>query len=526
MAANDFYVNGSGNTLGMSLKDAYAVGSGGSVAKVGDTYAITGQGVVKLGEASSPNVPSGEPDGTTIDVSYSTVRVAIQFGNSALPSAAIENKSGGGFKFGYYDSSRSFHEVASTNASKVTMVPDVNTSVSSGTVGCYHIKLSGSYSSFSAASQAAGRFNGGFPAYYDGKYYALVGNYPSTQAAQTALDSLGVSGAVFTASSKAVAVVTTGTTKILFEYDCGGSSFLAAVPSGSGKPQTRIASSGHSFYGGFEFYRQVSGKLTVINLVGLEDYVKGVLPYEMSASWPIEALKAQALAARTYFARNINTYSSYRADVVNTSASQVYYGVSGASDNSNAAVDQTAGQYVTYGGKLCDTLYYSGNGGGSEDSENVFVTAYPYLVGVIDPYEKDAEINPNKLWTRTRSKAEIAAKIVASGKSFGTFASMDVTYSDTNNAIAVTFTDTQGRTATYSKSACFGFFYNSNRLALPSIHFTYEVSGDNVIFTGSGWGHSVGMSQYGAYAMAKHHGFNYRQIIRFYYTGANISTGY
>jgi stage II sporulation protein D len=62
-------------------------------------------------------------------------------------------------------------------------------------------------------------------------------------------------------------------------------------------------------------------------------------------------------------------------------------------------------------------------------------------------------------------------------------------------------------------------------MALPSIHFTFKEEGDNFVFTGGGWGHSVGMSQFGAYAMAKSHGFNYRQIIRYYYTGSNISTG-
>ena len=521
-AAGGIYVNDANGTLGSDITDSYAVGGGGTVAIVGDSYVLTDNGIVKLGDGGSvqPGVPSGAEDGTTIAVKTTTVRVGLSYGGDAKTSANLENKDGSGYKFGYFDANRVFVEVGSTTETKLTMVPDVNTAVTGGTIGAYHVRL-GSYGSFADAKNAAAAYTGGFPAYYNGTYYAMAGNYSSSADAQAAATSLG--GQSFTASNRAVAVTKTGTTQILFEFDYGTTAYLGALPvSTSGKAVTWY--SGYAYYGGFEYYRYHSDKLTVINVVDIEDYVKGVIPYEMSNSWPMEALKAQAVCARTYFARNVNALPQYRIDVYNTAQSQVYRGTNLANATTNAAVDSTAGRYVTHNGAFCSTLYYSSNGGGSEDSENVFVTALPYLRGVLDPYEKDAaSINSRNTWTQTVSKATISSKINAAGKAFGTLASFDVTYSKTGNAIAVTFTDTQGRTAVFEKGSCFDIFYY--RIGLYSIHFTYEISGDNVVFNGGGWGHSVGMSQFGAYAMAKSHGFNYLQIIRYYYTGVNISKG-
>lgn len=455
-AAENIYVNGPDGLLGTSITDAYAVGSGGETAVVGDTYVLTDKGTVKIGQTggNQPGVPSGEPDGTTIKTSVRTARIGLNYYHSgsrdtALSEANLENKVGSGYQFGYYDANRVFQPISSTTQTKITMKP--------------------------------------------------------------------------TGSGREVTVYITGTSTVLYTHTDANVN-LAVLPVSSGaKAETWFK--GNTYNGGFEYFRYVSSRLTVINVVDIEDYVKGVITMEMSSSWPAEALKAQALCARTYFARNVNSYRNFGFDITADVYCQAYCGTSRSTAGSNAAVDATAGQYVTYNGALCDTLYYSSNGGGSENSENVFVSALPYLRGVLDPYEKDAaSINAYSSWGPvTFSKATIASKIVGSGKSFGTFSSMDVTFSNTNNAIAVTFTDTAGKTASYSGSACYSFFYS--RLGLKSIHFTYTDSGDNIVFSGGGWGHSVGMSQFGAYAMAKYHGFNYRQIIRYYYTGVNISTG-
>ena len=100
---------------------------------------------------------------------------------------------------------------------------------------------------------------------------------------------------------------------------------------------------GYKWHGGFEYRRVTGGNINVINVVNIDDYVKGVLPYEMSPSWPLEALKAQAVCARTYALLQTKHYKSYQFDVCNTTDCQVYYGTNKASSLSNQAVDETKG---------------------------------------------------------------------------------------------------------------------------------------------------------------------------------------
>ena len=109
--------------------------------------------------------------------------------------------------------------------------------------------------------------------------------------------------------------------RVLFRFDCSGGKALGIMPDGAGgKAQTRFEDC--RWYGGFEF-RPSGGKVNVINVVGLDDYVKGVLPYEMSADWPLEALKAQAVCARTYALLPSRHYGTDRFDVCNADCCQV-----------------------------------------------------------------------------------------------------------------------------------------------------------------------------------------------------------
>ena len=529
LAAGTIYVNDSQNTLSGDIGSAYAVGGTGTVAVTGGTYAITGDGVVQIGQTGTSTEPTTAPDGPNVSVKYNTVRIGLYYyystlRDSSLSTASLENKAGSGYSFGYYDSSRVFHELGSTTQTQLTMVPDVNTAVSSGTVGCYHIKLPGTYADFYSAQTAASQYTGGFPAWYNGTYYAMLGNYQSSAEASGALSTLGVSGEVYTGSSRCVAVTKTGTTGILFEFDYGTTANLAVHPiSNSGKAITWFK--GYAYYGDFEYYRYISGKLTVINILPLEDYIKGVVPYEMTASWPLEALKAQALCARTYFAANAGRYSLFGFDVTADTYSQAYRGTTGANTTSDSAVDVTAGRYITYNGSLCTTFYYSSDGGGTEDSENVFTSALPYCRGVIDPYEDavPASMNSRKSWSVQYTSAQLLAKVNGKGYALCDIVSVAPTYSDTNNVIALTFTDSSGRAATFSKSSCYSF--SCSTLGLNSIHFTVAQESDTYTFSGSGWGHSVGMSQFGAYSMAKNYNYGARQIIGFYFTGVNISLG-
>ena len=137
------------------------------------------------------------------------------------------------------------------------------------------------------------------------------------------------------------------------------------------------------FRGKIEVFANPHGALTVVNVIGLEDYVRGVVPNELSpGGYPaIEALKAQAIAARTYALRNRGQFASEGYDLLPTTRSQVYRGLSSENPLSSRAVEETRGMIATYNGEPINALYTSTCGGRTEDAENIFNTAVPYLRG-------------------------------------------------------------------------------------------------------------------------------------------------
>ena len=495
-AAGNIYVNDSDGVLPGELADAYAIGADESVVQIGSkqTYAMTASGIAPVGDSDS-----GYDD---VPVDLQTVRVGLFYGSSALSEARLENAVGSGYQFGYYDSDRVFHAVGSTAETLIAMVPDLNVSVSAGTIGRYHIRLSLTYTSFDAAKSAADA-KGGFPAYYNGTYYAMIGSYETQEAAQSALSAGGYGGTVYTGTDRCVTVTKADTTQILFEFDCGSTYSLAVAPvSDSGKAVTWCK--GDQYYGDFQYTRLTSGVLTVVNFVGLEDYVKGVVPNEMSASWPLEALKAQAVCARTYVAANQNKYRQYGFDMTNDTYCQVYHGLNGANETTDRAVDETAGLFVRYEGKLCSVAYFAADGGATEDSENVWSdTVIPYLRGVKDPYEADIDFYC-KSWSVTVPRSQTG--------------DISVTNTPIGNVMTVT-----ANGQTYSKDNVRTFLKNVG-VTYTSRHFTvtYNASDDTYTISGGGYGHNLGMSQWGAYSMAKVHNQSFEDIICFYFTGAYV----
>ncbi|MFN2576777.1 MAG: SpoIID/LytB domain-containing protein [Pyrinomonadaceae bacterium] len=134
------------------------------------------------------------------------------------------------------------------------------------------------------------------------------------------------------------------------------------------------------FRGKIEVFANTHGSVTVVNVIGLEDYVRGVVPNELS--YPaLEALKAQAIAARTYAVKNRGQFSSEGFDLLPTTRSQVYRGLTSETSLTSQAVEQTRGVIATYNGEPINALYTSTCGGRTEDAENIFNGAIPYLRG-------------------------------------------------------------------------------------------------------------------------------------------------
>ena len=155
----------------------------------------------------------------------------------------------------------------------------------------------------------------------------------------------------------------------------------APVMFGSDDEKTPVRFNDKPYRGRIEVFANTRGALTVVNVLGLEDYVKGVVPNELSAGgYPlIEAHKAQAIAARTYALRNRGQFLSQGYDLLPTTRSQVYRGLTSENALSSRAVDETRGMIATYNGEPINALYTSTCGGRTEDAANIFNDAGPYL---------------------------------------------------------------------------------------------------------------------------------------------------
>jgi stage II sporulation protein D len=155
------------------------------------------------------------------------------------------------------------------------------------------------------------------------------------------------------------------------------------------------------------------GGLTAINELDIDSYVRGVVAGEMPSSWPLEALKAQAVTARSYALATRKTTGLF--DQYPDTRSQVYRGVTGESVRSDAAVAQTAGRVLTYGGEPAVTYYFSTSGGHTENVEFSFVgsLAKPWLVGVPDPHDSQS---PYHRWSVSITEARLDRALGAPGR--------------------------------------------------------------------------------------------------------------
>lgn len=511
-----------------------------------------------------------------------TIRVGLAQGTGVMPGANLLNSEGSGYRLGYFPDGLNFVQLGYTYETALSVVKTQNVyydgknyvdSASGAAVGSYHLQFPGVYAAFDEAALAASQM-GGFPAWIDGAYYVRQGAYLSSEAAAQALAACGVAGAtVVGTSSGGMSVVKTGTGTVLFQFDSGGTGGMLGIHpdlSGAAKPATWFA--GYKYYGSFRYQRISGGDLTVVNILGREDYINCVISQEMSDSWPLEALKAQAVVARSYAAVSATRHKSQGFDLCNTTHCQAYPGMNRIGANTARAAAETAGQHVWYGGEIVETYYFSSDGGATEDAKNVWTYSKPYLVGVIDPWEAAvANKIPNYNWSITYTKAELEQKLRAGNRPIGDLANVVVTPTATGNAKSVTFTDVSGKSWTISGDSARifikpnngsvryrlesggsgGYHVNSGGNTISSVSGAYAIDGsgslrqvgegayvitgsgiqalqpssgtggDSYTFVGSGWGHNVGMSQWGAYAMAQA-GKTYSEILKFYYTGVEV----
>ena len=161
--------------------------------------------------------------------------------------------------------------------------------------------------------------------------------------------------------------------------------------------EERFTIEGSGYRGSINFIKDGSG-FAAINMVDIDQYLYGVVSREMSESWPLEALKAQAICSRNYAAQNIGKHSSYGFDICANTHCQMYTGMSREAQSIYDAVDATRGQVMAYDGELCQLYYSSSMGSTTEDVKYVWGNEVPYLVSVDNSYE-DTENIPNGVWS-------------------------------------------------------------------------------------------------------------------------------
>lgn len=263
-----------------------------------------------------------------------------------------------------------------------------------------------------------------------------------------------------------------------------------------------------------------------VETVPLETYVQGVLAGEMPIDFEIEALKAQAIAARTYIVRrlklgNDKETQAKQADVLDTTQHQVYVPLAkleqrweGEAKEQNLAklkqaADETKGQIMTYEGEPIEAAFFSTSNGYTENSEDYWEQPLPYLRSVASPW--DEGLSPRYEESVVVEKDEFYRKLGLSGKSASKKLSIKVMERTAGNRI---------KTVSINGSRFSGREVRE-RLGLASSQFSWKIQKDKVTITTYGFGHGVGMSQWGANGMALE-GRTAEQILQHYYTGAVV----
>jgi len=255
----------------------------------------------------------------------------------------------------------------------------------------------------------------------------------------------------------------------------------------------------------------------IIEEIPFEEYIVGVLAGEMPIYFEKEAFKAQAVAARSYALKRMEYNYENEYDVVDSIMNQVYldnnYLKIAWGDNYitninklREVVNETSGEYLVYEDEVIDAMFFSTSNGYTEDSTTVFNVDLPYLQSV------------ESFWDQDTSSAFKAVRTMASSDFYN---KIGIKYSNKLDVKVLKRSSTNRIIELSINGVTFSGRDLYNKLGLKSTDFSLKQEGDNIIINTTGYGHGVGMSQYGALGMAKE-GYNYKEILNYYYQGTNL----
>jgi stage II sporulation protein D len=260
----------------------------------------------------------------------------------------------------------------------------------------------------------------------------------------------------------------------------------------------------------------------VVNELGLEDYVRGVVPSEVPSDWPAEALRAQAILARTYVLYKKAERAANDFDVDATVQSQVYGGVPSEDGRTSEAVRATTGRVVWFDGRLAFTPYHSTSAGQTEDAMELWGMDQPYLKGVDCSFDSES---PAARWTRRMPLEDIEAALGQAGYRVGPIAAITpLTRNRSGRVSSVRVLHAGGGLVLKGEDLRRIIGYQR----LPSMRFEvteFAVNPESrrveAWFEGGGWGHGVGVCQWGMKALAER-GWAAERIIAYYYPGTRV----
>lgn len=257
--------------------------------------------------------------------------------------------------------------------------------------------------------------------------------------------------------------------------------------------------------------------LSVVDILPIESYLVGVINHEISSKWHIEAVKAQAIVARTYAYVRMKNNSGAAYHIEGTVAGQVYKGTSSEDEAAQKAVRSTAGIILAYKDKPVMAVYHSNAGGRTEAAKEIWNTDYEYLRSVKSPYDKT---QPGYEWTYSITSAELKTALKRIGRKGGVPVKLSVEETMPSGRVKTVLVKTDDS----EKYTITGEDLRKaiGQTIIKSTLFEIDRSGGKFFFTGRGYGHGVGMSQWGAKGMAED-GYSYKEILYHYYPGTDLA---
>jgi stage II sporulation protein D len=282
-------------------------------------------------------------------------------------------------------------------------------------------------------------------------------------------------------------------------------------PRGEGE----VSVDGNRYKGAIEIVEEKNGCLTVINELFLEDYVMGVLAGEIPGSWPMEALKAQAIAARTFalYKQDEAKKKKQTYDIENTALAQMYIGSRLVNQNIRRAVMETQGEILTYRDEPIMAVFHSNCGGETTSATDVWSQDQPYLKPVSCDFGNQG---PHYFWKEIIKVSDIVRKLRAANIPIYDIVQISSIDRDESHRVRMLSLMDGDGVKKQIKGAAFRMAVGPD--LIRSTRFEAQLQGDKIEFNGLGWGHGVGLCQEGANGMAKA-GYGAFDILRHYYYG-------